>query len=716
MKKLLIVLLSLMSVLGYGQKYLDYEDGWIVIKRNASGEVTIPEKVKIKGVTYEVTKVRASFKGGINYTKGNKIHRLVLPNTVKMISLRGCVEMEEVVLSNSLEVICSNCFLDNTHIKKIVIPNSVKSIGSGAFRGCSNLESLTLGNSLEEMGWNVFYGTKISELFVPNSVKIIDCGTFHGMKYLKYLVLPDYLQKINSYNRSPIIVDHYKHLRYEVDKMDYNHDFELRESGQLKVITGHRFRKPAWWWLFDTSGPFYLERPKGVNDDGWFSNIIPYSIFARIEIGIALEKWQKKGEFETTQQWKDRVTETAQQELVSEVLCATRSEYINRYKPNKSFTYSLGQYDTERMAFPLISNSSRGNFYISVPLDEAPEFKKIFSKASVEPKFGIVDDYVAATDYSITINGKNYSVTNTSQIENSNDLAINLPPIQLDFGDDQTKAPQMQEKQNPAPKTFDRTIDQDIPTTRTSNVATFVLIIGNENYKHIQKVKYANNDAKVFANYCQKTLGIPQNNIQSCNDASLNDMRHAINVLSNKLQAFKGEARAIVYYSGHGYPDEATRMPYLMPVDGYATDVVKTGFSLKEAYEELAKAPSKLTLFLLDACFSGAQRDGEMVLAAKGLALAARTTAPSGNLLVFSASQGSETAFIDEEHGHGRFTYFLLKHLHETKGNTTIGNMVDYVKDHVLKASVTLNDGKAQNPTSNASFSLGDKWKEMKLR
>lgn len=133
-------------------------------------------------------------------------------------------------------------------------------------------------------------------------------------------------------------------------------------------------------------------------------------------------------------------------------------------------------------------------------------------------------------------------------------------------------------------------------------------------------------------------------------------------------------------------------------------------------YDELAAAPSQMTLFLLDACFSGTQRDGDMVLAAKGVALAARNTVPTGNVLVFSASQGTETAFVDEEHAHGRFTYFLLKHLRETKGDTTIGSMVEYVKDQVMKASVMQNDGKVQTPTPNASFGLGDKWKEMKLK
>ena len=133
-------------------------------------------------------------------------------------------------------------------------------------------------------------------------------------------------------------------------------------------------------------------------------------------------------------------------------------------------------------------------------------------------------------------------------------------------------------------------------------------------------------------------------------------------------------------------------------------------------YDELAEAPSQLTLLLIDACFSGTTRQGDMAVNAKSIAVAARSIVPTGNMMVFSASQDTETAYVDEEHGHGRFTYYLLKHLHNTKGDTTLGGLVDFVTDQVGKASVINNDGKTQTPTPNPSFRLGENWKSMKLR
>ena len=69
--------------------------------------------------------------------------------------------------------------------------------------------------------------------------------------------------------------------------------------------------------------------------------------------------------------------------------------------------------------------------------------------------------------------------------------------------------------------------------------------------------------------------------------------------------------------------------------------------------------PSVGTLVLLDACFSGARRDGQMLAAqSKGVAVKPKEDVVSGNLVVFSASQGGETAYPYQEKKHGLFTYY----------------------------------------------------------
>jgi uncharacterized caspase-like protein len=185
--------------------------------------------------------------------------------------------------------------------------------------------------------------------------------------------------------------------------------------------------------------------------------------------------------------------------------------------------------------------------------------------------------------------------------------------------------------------------------------------------------------------------------------------------LVNTLKAYDGEAKAIVYYAGHGIPDESSHMPYLLPTDGFAKSI-KTGFGLNELYDELASAPSQFTMVFLDACFSGVKRDGQMLAEARGVAIKARNTMPTGKLLVFSASQGDETAYSDKKHGHGMFTYYLLKHLQETKGDTSLGDLSNYVITNVKRNSVIENSGKIQTPTIIPSVDMMNAWQQVKLR
>lgn len=258
-------------------------------------------------------------------------------------------------------------------------------------------------------------------------------------------------------------------------------------------------------------------------------------------------------------------------------------------------------------------------------------------------------------------------------------------------------------------------VDIEIPIIKKSlGEKTFVVIIANENYQEVAKVPYTINDGEIFAEYCKKTLGIPETNISLVKDATANNMKREVRWLTQILQQYNGEAKAIVYYAGHGIPDESTKDAYLLPVDGYGDDP-STGYSLNELYKTLNEVPSKSTLVFLDACFSGANRDGSMLASARGVAIKAKPTAPIGNMVVFSAAQGDETAYPYNDKGHGLFTYYFLKKLQETKGDVTLGELSEYITDQVGKQSIVINR-KSQTPTVSVSSALQDSWKSLKLK
>ena len=255
-------------------------------------------------------------------------------------------------------------------------------------------------------------------------------------------------------------------------------------------------------------------------------------------------------------------------------------------------------------------------------------------------------------------------------------------------------------------------VDTRIPVNAVANNKMFVLVIANENYKHEQPVPFALNDGEVFAVYCEKALGVPAKNIRRLADASLNDMNHELDWLTKVVHAYEGEAQAIVYYSGHGMPDEDSKEAYLLPVDGYSTDP-GSGLSTKKLYSRLNDMKSQRTLVFLDACFSGAKRDGTMLSESRGVAIKVKDEPVKGNMVVFSAAQGNETAYPYKDHQHGMFTYFLLDKLNQTGGSVSLGELSDYVTKQVKQNSI-LENNKSQTPTV-AAASDNITWRNWKL-
>lgn len=261
-------------------------------------------------------------------------------------------------------------------------------------------------------------------------------------------------------------------------------------------------------------------------------------------------------------------------------------------------------------------------------------------------------------------------------------------------------------------KEMENSIDYNIPVSKNLAPNTFAFIIANESYKRVSQVPFAQNDGNIFAEYCKKTVGIPENNVRLWNDATLSDMQYAITKIKQVAEAYDGEANIILYYAGHGIPSDDQKNSYLLPIDGYGAD--ESCISLHELYETLGMIKAKSVFVILDACFSGAQRDGEMLASTRGVAIKPKQETPEGNLVVLSAAQGDETAMPYTEMSHGLFSYFLLKKLRESEGNCTIGELSDYVITNVKRTSVSIGDN-LQTPKVTASTKLSD-WRNITLK
>lgn len=257
-------------------------------------------------------------------------------------------------------------------------------------------------------------------------------------------------------------------------------------------------------------------------------------------------------------------------------------------------------------------------------------------------------------------------------------------------------------------------VDRDIPVSDRKSPNTFAVIIANESYDRVAAVPMAANDGKVFAEYCEKTLGLPRSNVRTYINASYGNMVSAITDIKSIAQAYDGDIDVLFYYAGHGVPDESSRSAYLLPVDADGRNLAAC-YPVEKLYRELGSMGVRRVTLFLDACFSGSTRGNGMLASARGVAVKAKPAQPTGNMVIISAAQGDETAYPYTAKKHGMFTYFLLKKLKETKGEAPLSEIYDYVNQEVKRKSIVEN-GKTQTPTVSPSPSVADTWEKWKLK
>jgi hypothetical protein len=262
-------------------------------------------------------------------------------------------------------------------------------------------------------------------------------------------------------------------------------------------------------------------------------------------------------------------------------------------------------------------------------------------------------------------------------------------------------------------------IDFNIPSTGKQNELTFALIIGNEDYKSFQtdlaaeaNVKFARNDASVMKEYAIKSLGIPEKNIQLLLDGTYGQINQAISKINLIAKTMGVKATILFYYAGHGMPEDATKEPYLIPVDISGSNVT-SGIKLKDVYSRLTEFPTERVYVFLDACFTGGARD-ESLIAGRSISIKPKEQTLKGNIVVFSASSGNQASLSYLDKRHGMFTYFLLKKIQETNAEVSLKELSGFLKEKVALESLLINH-KEQNPQTNTSANIAESWGKWKL-
>ncbi len=263
-------------------------------------------------------------------------------------------------------------------------------------------------------------------------------------------------------------------------------------------------------------------------------------------------------------------------------------------------------------------------------------------------------------------------------------------------------------------------VDKNIPQNATKYPNRYALIIGNEDYSSRQNglnsevnVAFAVNDAKIFKEYAINTFGINENNCFLLTNATAGEMSQKIELISQILSRLKESGELIFYYAGHGFPDEATKIPYLIPVDVNANSL-QSAIRLSDLYGKFSQTKAKRITVYLDACFTGGGRN-QGLLAARGVKVKPKQDMVLGNMVVFTATNEDQSALPYKDKKHGIFTYFLLKKLQETKGDINYGELEKYLTNNVPIESLKIN-GKPQDPKINVSIDVQNVWETWRIK
>lgn len=203
----------------------------------------------------------------------------------------------------------------------------------------------------------------------------------------------------------------------------------------------------------------------------------------------------------------------------------------------------------------------------------------------------------------------------------------------------------------------------------------FALVIGNDGYHHLPRLKTARNDARALADLLRARYGFQ---VELLLDADRDQLVAAINSYRATLQ--DGD-NLLIYYAGHGLIDEPTERGFWLPVDAQPGNEARW-LDVALVSSNLRAMQARHILVIADSCYSGS-----LVRAPAGAGLdeatvlqrlrerRARMALTSGSLEPVADGGGS---------GHSIFAGALLRILRENSGILTGAELFSRLRARVV--------------------------------
>jgi hypothetical protein len=215
-----------------------------------------------------------------------------------------------------------------------------------------------------------------------------------------------------------------------------------------------------------------------------------------------------------------------------------------------------------------------------------------------------------------------------------------------------------------------------------ARAARLALVIGNDNYEAVSKLKNAGADGDAMASALRKA-GFDVTDVKNRN---LRQMKDDVRQFRDRV---RGGDEVVLFYAGHGVQIDG--MNYLLPIDVRAKSegqVRDDALALSLVMDDLRQQRPALTLAIIDACRDNPFKGTGRAIGGRGLTGVAGAT---GQMVIYSAGEGQQA--LDnlgarDPVKNGLFTRVFVKEMEQ--GGVTVDQVARNVREEVFRLAQTV--------------------------
>ena len=205
----------------------------------------------------------------------------------------------------------------------------------------------------------------------------------------------------------------------------------------------------------------------------------------------------------------------------------------------------------------------------------------------------------------------------------------------------------------------------------------FALVIGNNDYQHLEKLDAAVNDAKVISEILKTKYNFE---VELLLDADYETTVNKFYTLSRKLN---NNDNFFIFYAGHGHLDEKQNRGYWLPVDA-KPDLPSKWISNALIADELKATEAKHVLLIVDSCFSGSlMRSGDNLNQTATLDKKYIKLLESKKTRLVISSGGNEPVVDSDGGDHSVFARKLIDSLQNNEGVLSTQEIFENIRKYV---------------------------------